>query len=59
MARGLEAEWEKHLQEINAAQAELARREKKRPLVRSPPRNGVDAALAGSYPVPSLTHEIC
>lgn len=31
MARGLEAEWEKRRQEINAAQAELARREKERP----------------------------
>ena len=31
VARGLEAEWEKHLQELDAAQAELARREPQRP----------------------------
>jgi excisionase family DNA binding protein len=31
VARGLEAEWEKRLQELNAAQTELARREKERP----------------------------
>ena len=31
VARGLEAEWEKHLQALEAAQAELARREQQRP----------------------------
>ena len=31
VARGLEAEWEKHLRELDAAEAELARRESKRP----------------------------
>lgn len=31
VARGLETEWEKRLQEIDAAQLELARREKQRP----------------------------
>lgn len=31
VARGLEAEWEKHLRTLGAAQAELARREQRRP----------------------------
>lgn len=31
VARGLEAEWEKHLRTLGAAQAELARREQQRP----------------------------
>jgi len=36
VARGLEAEWEKHLQTVEAAEAELARREQQRPRLLNP-----------------------
>jgi DNA invertase Pin-like site-specific DNA recombinase len=39
VARGLEAEWEKHLRELEQAQAELVRRERVRPRELSPQEN--------------------
>jgi DNA invertase Pin-like site-specific DNA recombinase len=45
VARGLEAEWEKRLQELDAARIELARREKRRPRSLSTEERGAILSL--------------
>jgi len=47
VARGLETEWEKHLKELAAAEAELLRREKDRPRALTPDERARIQALGG------------
>jgi DNA invertase Pin-like site-specific DNA recombinase len=60
VARGLEAEWEKQLQALEAAEAELARRERQQPLPPTPEQREAILALHTDlekvWSAPTTTH---